>query len=191
MGEREEANRRRARALRDFSPRELRAALEAGADPNGEAGDGEPLRQACFGGRSDLVRILLEFGADPNRKGARGETALGVAALGRREWPCAEMIRDLARAGADLEEAGWQGNPPLVLAARFGNPEAARELLDLGAVPGVIGDRGIRAEDAAKAAGEEELEREIRSRRQAREEAGELGRSAGAGKARGAGKRGI
>lgn len=50
-----------------ISPEAVALLLEAGADPNHDAGDGvRPLSNACIAHRPDVVALLLRHGADPN-----------------------------------------------------------------------------------------------------------------------------
>jgi ankyrin repeat protein len=114
----------------------VRAALQAGLDPNVDHEDGmAPLERAVRAGHLELVRTLLEFGAQP------------APALWAALWSCtdeapaqaAEVLAALLDAGAD---ANWQDEAvddlptdctALYLAAE--HPELVRVLLQHGADP--------------------------------------------------------
>jgi ankyrin repeat protein len=74
--------------------------LEAGADPNLEAGNPtrvRPLHSAAAAGDTECARLLLEAGADPDARQAGGFTALQAAAHSDNE----ELAALLLRHGAD------------------------------------------------------------------------------------------
>ncbi len=127
--------------------------LESGADPSVSLGMGEtPLMTAARSGSLATVELLLEYGADVNAAELeRGQTAL--------MWAVAQQHGDVARVlianDADLharttvwdqlENTAGNTNPsgnfrqahggstPLLFAARNGDVETARVLLDAGA----------------------------------------------------------
>lgn len=127
--------------------------LEAGADPNVTLTMGEtPLMAAARSGSVAAVDGLLAAGADPNTAELeRGQTALMWAAAQRH----AAVVTRLAEAGADvharskvwhqLENTAGNTNPSgnfkmahggstaLLFAARNGDLDTARALLDAGA----------------------------------------------------------
>lgn len=130
--------------------------LRAGARANGTAtGEttGPPLGQAVQSGHREAVRLLVEAGAPLETRDSRGWTPLmhasfagqfGVAeqllALGAQSaLPDATARGDLARMSAHLAEGAPadqpdpRGHTPLYHAARWGQLEAARLLLDHGA----------------------------------------------------------
>ncbi len=137
-------------------PRLTAAILKAGANANTAL----PLLPAARSGNLETVRLLLEHKADPNaRETWRGETALMLAANEGH----AEVIRLLLKHGADanLQSAVldvedrdgivglqsslyWKGGlTALLYAARQGNLEAGRALLD-GAASTTLGDADFR-----------------------------------------------
>ena len=127
--------------------------LAAGADPNAALRMGEtPLMGAARSGSRPVVDLLLAYGADPNRaEREREQTALMWAAAQRH----AEVVRRLAAHGGDVHARSrvWHqlentagntntsgnfrmahgGSTPLLFAARHGDVETARALLDAGA----------------------------------------------------------
>ena len=127
--------------------------LEAGANPNVTLRLGEtPLMAAARGGSLPVVELLLAHGADPNAaEHERGQTALMWAAAQGH----ADVVRRLARQGADVHARSrvWHqlentagntntsgnfrmahgGSTPLLFAARNGDVETARALLQAGA----------------------------------------------------------
>ncbi len=125
--------------------------LDAGADPNTVSQEGETaLMTAARTGNLEALKILVEKKADVNvKESARGQTALMWAAAEGHP----EAVRYLVAHGADLNaqsrvfdftalkpKAGSVpmnfprgGFTPLLFAARQGNLEVARILLDAGA----------------------------------------------------------
>ncbi|ULL16270.1 ankyrin repeat domain-containing protein [Paenibacillus sp. H1-7] len=92
-----------------------------------ESGDYGPLCMAAGYGHTDIVRLLIRSGADLNAvwyannyMGYALDTGL-------------EMVRLLLDAGADPNNANWQGITYLHIAAWLGNVEYAKLLLDCGA----------------------------------------------------------
>ncbi len=137
----------------------VEALLAAGADPGAALPSGEtPLMAASRAGSRAAVENLLRRGADVNAaEQTRGQTALMWAVANRHP----AVVEVLLAAGADiharsqvryrvynmggnrsagsassgipLEEVPIGGSTPLLFAARSGNVEAARLLLDAGA----------------------------------------------------------
>ena len=129
-----------------------RRLLEAGANPNLALLAGEtPLMVASRSGKADVVALLLAKGADANARAARQQTALMWAAAQRHP----EVVRLLLAHGADVHarSSEWQemmAVPPhgvpqynkiiphgrdtaLLFAARSGDLESAKLLVDAGA----------------------------------------------------------
>ncbi len=99
--------------------------------------------------RSQVVAFLLSKGASPNALDRSGDSSLIAAATaycGRfdtDEEPNARygLIKQLVAAGAKVNGANTAGQTALMVAARFGNDDAVRALLDSGA--------NVRARDKA------------------------------------------
>ncbi len=121
------------------------ALLTAGADVNAPLLTGEtPLMTAAYAGDVDTVGILLKHGANVNAKEpVREQTAL--------MWAVGEKHPDVARAlvehGADINAVTKLGFTPLLFAAREGDLESAKLLLDKGVdVNKSVGEEGETGE---------------------------------------------
>jgi ankyrin repeat protein len=129
-----------------------RTLLAAGADPNAALPAGEtPVMTAARTGDPEVLELLLAAGGDPNAHGSRGQTALMWAASQGH----AVAVGVLLRHGADVnarsdawsqrmavpphaDPANQQDVPhgadtPLLFAARVGDVESVRLLLESGA----------------------------------------------------------
>jgi hypothetical protein len=93
------------------SVQEIRARLQAGADPNqpGGVNDWTPLMHAIHKGQRQSVAALLAGGADPNARTPKGGTALMMAA----GYGDDETVRLLLAAGADPHVAAADGSTAL------------------------------------------------------------------------------
>jgi uncharacterized protein len=138
----------------------VEALLAGGADPNATAqGRETPLMVASWTGNADVVRRLLDAGADVNAKEAsRQQTALMWAASERHP----AIVRLLTEYGAEVHArtavnapnrkpgmrasgAAAAGLTALVFAARVGDVESTRLLLDAGANVNDTADEGLSA----------------------------------------------
>ena len=142
----------------------VRALLDAGANPNLALLRGEtPLMAASRTGNPEIVDLLVQKGANVNAKAARSQTAL--------MWAVAQKHPDVTRAllarGADVHARSDAWNyvmaaPPhgvpeynraiphgndtaLMFAARVGDVQSARLLLDAGANPNDADAWGVSA----------------------------------------------
>ena len=140
-------------ACHNGSPAMADLLLKAGADPNaGPTGGATPVMTAARVGSAEVLKLLLAHGGDANAKEAlQGQTALMWAAAERHP----ETVRILVENGADVKartrtpelpaaDAGPNANAlapptrgdgftPLLFAARVGDVESARILLQAGA----------------------------------------------------------
>src|SRR5215831_16149642 len=137
--------------------------LKAGANPNTPIATGEtPVMTCARTGNAEAVRMLLVHGADVNAtEPAQHQTAAMWAAAERHT----QVLRTLIEANADLKAHTKAGFTPLHFAARVGDVESARMLLDAGV------DVNIR------------YAREAESGRRGAAEAGVGGRAAASGRA--------
>ncbi|HLH43966.1 MAG TPA: ankyrin repeat domain-containing protein [Bryobacteraceae bacterium] len=108
----------------------VRLLLKSGANPNLAIATGEtPLMTCAKTGVADAVRLLVEYGANVNAKEpSQNQTALMWAAAGRHP----DVVRALIEAHADLRARTKQGFTPLHFAARVGDLESVKLLLDAG-----------------------------------------------------------
>ena len=146
-------------AARSGDAESARLLLAAGADPNDALADGLPaLTLAAYSGHGAVAGVLLERGADPNAA-AIGFTALHAAVL-RSD---AALVRTLLARGANPNPAMTRGTPmrrtsqdfdlpaalipatPLLLAARFLEPDIVRALRAGGADAGALMADGTTA----------------------------------------------
>jgi ankyrin repeat protein len=154
----------------------VRVLLRAGADPNAALLAGEsPAMTAARAGAADALELLLEAGADPNAKGTRGQTALMWAAS--QHHP--DAVRVLLEHGADVHARSetWSqvmaipphadpanqqdvphgGNTALLFAARVGDVESARLLIEAGSDVNAADAWGLTATVLAAHSGFREL----------------------------------
>lgn len=128
---------------------QVKALIEAGADVDERSrGGNTPLYYAAQKGHAEVVRLLVEAGADVDVDNDFGSTPLHVASRGGH----VEVIRLLAGAGANLDTqnlsgatasgfsnrsainaSGFRASSPLAKAARAGQLEAVKVLVELGA----------------------------------------------------------
>ena len=114
----------------------VRQLLNQEIDPNDINVEFPPLVAAAYSGQQDIVFLLLQRGADPNmRYKEQGTTALHYAvALNRPEiWGkqgARSIPAQLLKAGAVVNIADNKGNTPLFWAARWGNANLVKLLLD-------------------------------------------------------------
>jgi ankyrin repeat protein len=104
--------------------------LKAGAHANTAIATGETPLMTCAGaGSADAVRMLIGAGADVNAKEpVQNQTALMWAAAERHP----EVVTVLVEHRADLQSRTKKGFTALHFAARAGDVESARVLLDAG-----------------------------------------------------------
>ncbi|MEM9423464.1 MAG: ankyrin repeat domain-containing protein [Spirochaetota bacterium] len=114
----------------------VRQLLNQQVDPNDPKVFFPPLVAAAYSGERDIIFLLLQRGADPNlRYQDQGTTALHYAvALNRPElWgnvSARSIPAQLLQAGSLVNIADNKGNTPLFWAARWGNANLVKMLLD-------------------------------------------------------------
>jgi len=113
----------------------VEALLAGGADPKGKDRNGyTAFALAVMGGHFDIAEILLKRGADVNGTDDYGNTWLmACASMGSQEG-----MRWLVSKGAAVDKVSqlqYGGSTALGTAARVGQAESVRTLLELGANP--------------------------------------------------------
>lgn len=110
----------------------VRRLLEAGANPNPEAGKGivPPLVLATIRGHKSIVDLLIEKQADVNLPDTAGQTALHHA-VRNDHWDIWKSLLACSAIEVDLPDS--KGVTPLFHAAHAGNEEVVNALLDKGA----------------------------------------------------------
>ncbi|MBI5258636.1 MAG: ankyrin repeat domain-containing protein [Burkholderiales bacterium] len=116
------------------------------ANPAGET----PLMMAALKGHGDWVERLVERGAQLNRP---GWSPLHYAATG----PEPAIVRWMLDRGAAINARSPNGTTPLMMAARYGNEDAAVLLLARGADARLRNERNLGAGDFARMAGRDRL----------------------------------
>ncbi|MEM9595425.1 MAG: ankyrin repeat domain-containing protein [Acidobacteriota bacterium] len=121
--------------------------LERGADPNLQDHLGRvPMASALEEGQGEIARMLLEAGTAPGWVLEDGRTLL-MLAVGERQH---DLVESLLALGADPNVArGNRQATALMRAARLNEPQIATLLLEHGADPTVVNDRGETAADLA------------------------------------------
>jgi ankyrin repeat protein len=110
--------------------------IAAGADPNKALTSGETaLMVAARNGNLETVRALIKGGANPNVQESKGgQTALMWAVSERHN----EVIDELVKSGADVNARSKTSYSALMFAAKTGDTDSARILLDAKASPNEV-----------------------------------------------------
>jgi ankyrin repeat protein len=106
----------------------LRFLLDRGADVNAVDGTGSSALWYGAAANTETVTLLLDKGADPNARGRAGFTPLIVASRSN-----VAMVRALLAHGADVNGKNRGEQTALMEAARNGQVEIVRFLIDTGA----------------------------------------------------------
>lgn len=116
-------------AIRHGNFSQVKALLDAGADPNAPDKDGNPpLMIAAVFGSPSYIKLLLDKGANPKSANPMGASALLWAAGDP------EKAKLLIDAGADVNQASGTGRTPLHAAATvFNGASTVKLMLDKGA----------------------------------------------------------
>ena len=134
--------------------------LDAGADPDVEAGQNSALIVALTRGRLDVAQRLVEAGADVNRPEAV-EPGRSPLQLVIDIKPSLEAMDLLLNAGADIDRADLRGETALASAAFMDRPDAARLLIAHGADPRTTNQFGDSPHDLALERGNDAVARII------------------------------
>lgn len=129
----------------------VRMLLEAGADPD-RVNWMEIPPVTLAAGRADarMVRLLLAYGADPSKTDSKGKNAVDYAREHRLDYIASLLT------GAKPPKADFP-TPPLVEAAKSGNPAEVRKLLAEGADPNARDGGGSSALFHAASLGNDEI----------------------------------
>lgn len=111
--------------------------------------DESPLMLAALSGNLDLTRLLVQKDADVNKP---GWTPLHYAATNGHVHVMSLLIDE----NAYIDAQSPNGTTPLMMAAHYGTPSAAKLLLEAGADPTLKNDQGLNAFDFANQAGRTE-----------------------------------
>lgn len=118
-----------------------RALVEMGASLEGRDKPGYTALLCAAANCPELVEWMLERGADPRARSIHGHTFLTCAALSPQILPLAFNLL-----GPDsLEQPCQDGDTPLLVALSWGEEEAARALLSLGANARALNWQGVGA----------------------------------------------
>jgi hypothetical protein len=117
----------------------LKKNLRLGGDPNHQAlwNDGAPaLHQWALLAHVDAVKLLLNYGADINILDNLGRSALEYA-TGALNWSkpskAEQVVKLIIQAGGDVNVKSTLGHTPLIWAARAGNLNITKLLIEKGA----------------------------------------------------------
>lgn len=128
-----------ARAAEEGDAAAVRSLIAAGADVNGRDGGKTPLAYAARAGDTEVIGALLDAGADANSRDCSywGWTPL-VNAIHKYRNDAARTLVERgadvnARAGVCSSKDAGDGLTPLMLAAKYDNPEMVKFLLEHGA----------------------------------------------------------
>ena len=108
-----------------------------------------------FGSAED-VKMLLDKGGNPNGVNDLGWPLVSIASR-RVDGMAVTIVKMLAKAGADINQGGPSRQFPIVIAARNGDGDLARYLLEKGADSAVRDRNGVEPVDIAKYYGHMEV----------------------------------
>jgi hypothetical protein len=108
-----------------------------------------------FGSEAD-IKMLLEKGGDSNGVNELGWPLVSIAAR-RVDGQAVPIVKLLVAAGARLDAGGPSRQYPIIIAARNGDAELARYLLDQGVDPEVRDRNGVQPLEIAEYYGHEEV----------------------------------
>ncbi len=111
--------------------------IKGGADPRTLLDGDGPLETAAANEDLRMIKLLLSQKADPNRSGSGTPAIVRAAEQGSRE-----ILDELLRAGADVNDQDPEGKTALIEASQKGNLEMARYLISKGADPNLASQRG-------------------------------------------------
>ena len=124
-------------AIARCDARMLGALLELGVDPDGTP-PGVALTYALLADDPLMATMLLQAGANPDAHRTGGSTPLREVLYYERS----DAVELLVRAGADVNHSDEVGITPLLSALRFGDYRSARALMEGGANPWLVSNKG-------------------------------------------------
>ena len=125
-------------AVANCDPQMVGALLELGADPNG-ALPGLALTYAALADDLVMAVMLLQAGAAPDASMPDSSPPMREALYFER----ADAVAILARFGADVNRSDPFGGTPLDAALLFGDWASAKALMDAGANPWQVANKGL------------------------------------------------
>jgi Ankyrin repeats (3 copies) len=123
--------------------------------------DDDLIYRLNFGSAAD-VQLLLDKGANPNAKTPQGESALDVA-LERNDAETFGMAKALIDKGADTNDIDKSGNPPIVNAIRYKEPDIVKMLIEKGVDVHIKTPEGIPLIEYAKRYGDTDTAKSIQA----------------------------
>ncbi|MCB0353365.1 MAG: ankyrin repeat domain-containing protein [Bdellovibrionales bacterium] len=117
---------------------QVKAAIEAGADPNTKENNRPVISWAAQAGNLEVVQALLSGGADKDLVDGIGHTALLRAA----DMGSVPVVKALAQAGANVNHKAPNGTTAVLMAVQNGNKELLEALLTAGADPNIADSNG-------------------------------------------------
>ncbi len=161
-------------ALREPSPKVVKVLIAAPATKVElrDAADESPLMIAAIKGDVESVKALIARDADVNKTGW-APLHYAVSVQGPNQTEIAKILLDNS---AYIDADSPNKTTPLMMAAYYGSPDAARMLLEEGADPTLRNQQGMSAADFARKGNRTELAAEL-------DKAAARGRSSGSGAA--------
>jgi len=127
--------------MQDASPSEIRAEIDRGANINGRDDNlNTPLHFASFWDNNGAMRALLAAGANPKTRTESGQSLLHLA-------DNAKIVQLAIQAGLNIHATARNGQTPMHVASRWGQPETIEALLAAGANPEIADNAGRRPAD--------------------------------------------
>jgi uncharacterized protein len=121
---------------------QIKAAVKAGANPNGGSYYGHYLGIAATGNYDKAVKALVESGAEVNKTSSRGGW---TAAMGAADNGHLAVLKYLASQKADLNARTRQGRTLLMRSAYHGKTEVVQYLISKGVKVADVDNNGVTA----------------------------------------------
>ncbi len=109
--------------------------LNAGADIESVDGDGRtPLLSACYNCALDVIQLLVDCGANTKATDNYGNTTLHLLAQWHSSYESTKVVKLLMDRGVGVNVCNITGEIPLHCAARIGNIDMVKLLVENGAI---------------------------------------------------------